>query len=279
MAGLKTRASPYVGGPTHSPISTPSTIAVPASQRARHPATIRFCLSGPPSAVLSSGHVRTRPPRQCQASALFTGRDLITGDALLLIAFCIYKQLASIVLSPSFPGWLAPLEFSPTRCTELVGFIITVAGTWVACGMLNGDYSDPAKNMQQALQKTCRTWITSTPVMAAQLVLATAAESGSLVLDDRFTDALPLAATGVGEPFASAAGILGGMLVWRTFYTGFLDWSSFLSYNASSKSQDEAKAWSETLALVAVLVVLCASAAALAGYKVGGTSWTMVKIL
>lgn len=157
--------------------------------------------------------------------------------------------------------------------------------------------------MQQALQKTCRTWITSTPVMAAQLVLATAAESGSLVLDDRFTEALPLvrplalslkssnmcvrtlivsvlqAATGVGEPFASAAGILGGMLVWRTFYTGFLDWSSFLSYNASSKSQDDAKAWWETLALVAVLVVLCASAAALAGYTIGGTSWTMVKIL
>lgn len=146
MAGLKTCASPYVGCPTHSPISTPSTIAAPASQRARHPATIQFCLSGLPSAVLSSGRVRKRPPRQCQASALFTGRDLITGDALLLIAFCIYKQLASIVLSPSFPGWLAPLEFSPTRCTELVGFIITVAGTWVACGMLNGDYSDPAKS-------------------------------------------------------------------------------------------------------------------------------------
>ena len=47
-------------------------------------------------------------------------------------------------------------------------------------------------DMQQALQKTCRTWLTSMPIMAAQLVLATAAESGSLVLDDRFTLSLPL---------------------------------------------------------------------------------------
>lgn len=46
--------------------------------------------------------------------------------------------------------------------------------------------------MQQALRQTCRTWLTSTPVMGAQLVLATAAESGSLVLDDRFTIGLPL---------------------------------------------------------------------------------------
>lgn len=30
------------------------------------------------------------------------------------------------------------------------------------------------------------------PIMASQLVLATAAESGSLVLDDKFTLALPL---------------------------------------------------------------------------------------
>lgn len=82
------------------------------------------------------------------------------------------------------------------------------------------------------------------------------------------------AASGVGEPFASAAGILGGMLVWRTFYTGFLDWNFFLSYDASSNPtpQDDTKAWWETMAILAVLVMLCASAAALAGYSVNGAS-------
>lgn len=78
------------------------------------------------------------------------------------------------------------------------------------------------------------------------------------------------AASGVGEPFASAAGILGVMLLWRTMYTGFLDWSFFLSYDASSNSQDEMRAWTETVAIVAVLVLLGASAATLAGYTING---------
>lgn len=92
------------------------------------------------------------------------------------------------------------------------------------------------------------------------------------------------AASGVGEPFASAAGVLGGMLVWRTFYTGFLDWSFFLSYDASSNScpKDETKAWWETMTILAVLVMLCASAAALAGYTMNGNdTWkdmSMVRI-
>lgn len=47
-------------------------------------------------------------------------------------------------------------------------------------------------DMQQALTRCCRTWLVSMPVMAAQLVLATAAENGSLVMDDRFAQHLPL---------------------------------------------------------------------------------------
>jgi hypothetical protein len=162
-----------------------------------------------------SGRCAQRPTK---LRALNSGRDLLIGDTLMLVSFCIYKQLMAIVLSPSFPGWLAPLHFDTTRCVELLGFTVTVAGTWVACSMLNGDYDRVAgsafpvmphmrldvsnsscfnhaclhADMQQALAKTCRTWLTSTPVMAAQLVLVTAAESGSLVLDEQFTEALPL---------------------------------------------------------------------------------------
>lgn len=105
--------------------------------------------------VFQSCVTKQAPPRQCARArwpvhALNTARDLVTGDALILTSFCIYKQLAAIVLSPSFPGWLSPLTFSPTRFTELVGFTITVAGTWVACSMLNGDYSNPAESTQQS---------------------------------------------------------------------------------------------------------------------------------
>ena len=59
---------------------------------------------------------------------------------------------------------------------------------------------------------------TSTPlrasyqVAAAQLVISTAAESGSLIGDEGWVVSLPLAASGPGEPFATAAGVLGLMV-------------------------------------------------------------------
>lgn len=56
------------------------------------------------------------------------------------------------------------------------------------------------------------------PVAAAQLVLVTAAEDKALVGDFGFASALPLAASGPGEPFTTAAGVLGLMAIWRCFY-------------------------------------------------------------
>lgn len=147
---------------------------------------------------------------------------MLVGDVVLLIAFCLYKQIMAIVMAPSFPGWLAPLHFDPVRFEELVGFIVTVAGTWVACSTLLGDYRNSSQSvlsfsccdrdcdvqhatllegftwwckhadMQQALTRACKTWLASMPIIAAQLVIATAAENGSLVMDERFAQHLPL---------------------------------------------------------------------------------------
>lgn len=52
-------------------------------------------------------------------------------------------------------------------------------------------------------------WLLAMPVAAAQLVLLTAAEDGALVGDEGWASALPLAASGPGEPFVTAAGVLG----------------------------------------------------------------------
>lgn len=68
------------------------------------------------------------------------GAELLVGDVLLLIVFCLYKQILAIATSPAFPGWLAPLHFNPVRIEELLGFMVTVAGTWVACSSVLGDY-------------------------------------------------------------------------------------------------------------------------------------------
>jgi len=166
-------------------------------------------------------------------------RELLTGDCLLLISFCLYKQITAIILQPSFPGWLEPLHFNPVRFGELASFGTTLTVTWVLSSLLVGGYRNNATaDLATALSKVSQIWLISMPVAACQLLLLTAAEDRQLleVLPsgaDLFASALPLAASGPGEPFATAAGVLGIMAIWRCVYAVFLDyvnarqWGSF----------------------------------------------------
>jgi hypothetical protein len=78
------------------------------------------------------------------------------------------------------------------------------------------------------------------------------------------------AASGIGEPFVSAIGILGVMAVWRTFYVGFLDFSYFLTYDSarSRQPEDQGQAWVETVTVV--LALTCAAAVAAAALHFAG---------
>lgn len=136
MAGLKLRANLPLARVSALPRHLSSTARPSLSSNSARPAHSRY-LDGVSSKLAGA---------RCRVHAINAGRDLLVGDALLLTSFCIYKQLAAVVLSPYFPGWLAPLSFSPTRFTEFVGFLLSVAGTWVACAMLNGDYENPAES-------------------------------------------------------------------------------------------------------------------------------------
>ncbi len=53
-------------------------------------------------------------------------------------------QITAIILMPSFPGWLAPMHFNPTRFEEFLSFAITVCGTWVGASLLVGGYKSNA---------------------------------------------------------------------------------------------------------------------------------------
>lgn len=64
------------------------------------------------------------------------------------------------------------------------------------------------------------------------------------------------AASGMGEPFVSAAGILGVMVIWRSFYAAFLDWSAFASFDWDSAQRElEAQRFVETLRVVTVIAL------------------------
>ena len=117
-------------------------------------------------AACKSRLVRCRQ-RVVQAEMQLDNRELLVGDCLSLASFCLYKQVNStsqrlsctvqrrhhkanhlawcmqitaIILTPNFPGWLAPMHFNPTRFEEFLSFAITVCGTWVGASWLVGGY-------------------------------------------------------------------------------------------------------------------------------------------
>lgn len=197
--------------------------------------------------------------------------ELLIGDCLCLLCFALYKQITAIIFLPNFPGWLAPLAFNPVRFLEFFSFAATLLGTWVATGLLTGGYRFAATaDLQAALSRTCRMWLICMPVAAAQLVLLTAAEDAALVGDEGFASALPLAASGPGEPFVTAAGVLGLMCVWRAFYAAYLDIYSFgkLSANGRSREQDM-RHFADSLRGAMLLSLACCAVLQLLGGLVG----------
>lgn len=113
------------------------------------------------------GNVHAKPARvSCQRcciqssiaarAANFRTNELVIGDSLACVAFCLYKQIMAIAMSPTFAGWQAPLSFNLLRFEELVGFTLTIAGTWVATSTLNGDYQAHAAGACRSLQCNLR---------------------------------------------------------------------------------------------------------------------------
>lgn len=78
--------------------------------------------------------------------------EILVGDVVLLFAFCLYKQIMAIVMSPTFAGWLAPIGFNPVRFEELLGFVVTVVGTWVACSTILGDYKTRSESASESFR-------------------------------------------------------------------------------------------------------------------------------
>lgn len=234
-----------------------------------HSATAPASLRRQQTAVPRPGRRRARRwARGCLAVVAVSGRDqnreVLVGDCLCLVCFAIYKQIMALTLLPTFPGWLAPLAFNPTRFLELLSFAMTLVGTWVGCGWLVGGFSyDATADLQTAVARVCRMWLAAMPVAAAQLVLLTAAEDGSLVGTEGvlhpWASVLPLAASGPGEPFVTAGGVLGLLSIWRAFYCSFLDFYSFRTPTGArvDRSRDAAHFVSALRAAATLSAVFC----------------------
>ena len=87
-----------------------------------------------------------------------------------------HRQIAAIVLSPSFAGWFAPLSFNPLRFAEFANFAGMLVASWVVAATLTGGYSGATvgAGVPGALRSVCKAWLVAMPICAAHLVLVTA---------------------------------------------------------------------------------------------------------
>lgn len=61
-------------------------------------------------------------------------------------------QITAIILNPSFPGWLEPLQFNPARFGELASFATTLTVSWVLSSLLVGGYQSTASSGTYVLE-------------------------------------------------------------------------------------------------------------------------------
>lgn len=196
--------------------------------------------------LLKPRHV-TLPRAKPNGGGGIENSELIIGDVLMLTVFATYKQIISLVTAPTFQGYLAPLHFNLLRFEEFFGFLITLVGVWCTAGLFFGAYSTASvASVRAALLSTSRTWIVSMSIAASQLALSVSSENSALVGTEGWGHHLPLAASGTGEPFVTAAQLMMMMAVWRTFYSTHLDYSKFLG-GARLDQEVEAQHFRESL--------------------------------
>ena len=151
-------------------------------------------------------------------------QELVASDAVALVVTCTYRQILHIVSSPDFPGWLAPLVFSPMHILDFLSYLLTITGSWIISGLLLGLYNPT--NLSQGLRSSALTWLFAMPLAASQMVLTTAVDNSALVGEEGWVERLPLPAEGAGEPFVTAAIFLGVMSIWRCYYLTYIyQWS------------------------------------------------------
>ena len=79
---------------------------------------------------------------------------LLATDVTLIFAFACARTLSQILLSPSFPGWSAPVAVEPGRLAATFGFAGACSVLWCAAGLVTRGYSIPANAYADAASTT-----------------------------------------------------------------------------------------------------------------------------
>ena len=175
-----------------------------------------FGASRDPPAVVS-GHPRGVEPNPRAIPPRVEDSDLLAGDVAVLWLFALTQKTASVALSSSFPGWLAPVAVNPASAASFLGESTWLIATWIAVNAVIGGYElDPLRlgkeegEMREAVKGAAVAW-------AAWCVPA----FGGLTWFEKATGLSP--SFPVGVTLGTALGV---MIAWRAFVkvVGLMGW-------------------------------------------------------
>lgn len=66
--------------------------------------------------------------------------DLLVGDVTVLWLFSLFQKTSSVVMSASFPGWLAPVTVDPDSLASFLSESAWLISTWAVVGTALGGY-------------------------------------------------------------------------------------------------------------------------------------------
>ena len=66
--------------------------------------------------------------------------ELLAGDVTVLWLFALTQKIASVTVSSTFPGWLAPVSVQPASLAGFIGESAWLIATWTFVSALSGAY-------------------------------------------------------------------------------------------------------------------------------------------
>lgn len=103
---------------------------------------------------------RTRPPKCALQGPRLDEPQLAALDVSIIFSFAFARALSSVLLSPDFAGWLAPINVEPIRFSETLAFAGYASLLWVLGATLVGGYSTYAlESPQSAVSMAARSWL------------------------------------------------------------------------------------------------------------------------
>ena len=98
--------------------------------------------------------------------------DLLAGDVAVVWLFALTQKTASVALSPSFPGWLAPVAVDPESLAGFLGESTWLATTWIVVSAAIGGYELETDGvlgreegeMREAVKGAALAWLVWAPV-------------------------------------------------------------------------------------------------------------------